>query len=203
MRSRLFGRRKARLTFPDQTCDRPFRVLIADDEIMIAMELEACLKEVGFEIVGPVFSHDELQKAIDGDIFEGAILDLGLLGQDPARTLAPLLARKAAIFVLTGYDQQNFVALPAIAAQVTKPAHLPDVVDRLHSLMMHQSEHERTIVPGAWVRILAGEHIGSRAQVLTRTPLTATVRTRTATGIEVALDSVRLLSRRSQFPTKA
>jgi DNA-binding response OmpR family regulator len=78
------------------TASKP-RVLVVEDDPLIAMHLEQFLRELGCECVGPVLDlPGALNQARHGS-FEGAILDL-LLGGDNAHSMAEALAGRGIPF---------------------------------------------------------------------------------------------------------
>lgn len=56
------------------------RVLIAEDESLVALELAASLISAGVDVVGPAVSLDELMALIADNVFEAAALDTSLKG---------------------------------------------------------------------------------------------------------------------------
>jgi CheY-like chemotaxis protein len=79
------------------------RVLLVEDEMMVAMLVEDMLLDVGCEVIGPVTRVDEaLARTRDGGI-DVAILDVNLDGQE-TYSVADALAEKGVPFVFaTGY----------------------------------------------------------------------------------------------------
>jgi DNA-binding NtrC family response regulator len=114
------------------------RILIAEDEIAIAVDLETHLRDAGFEPVGPALSARDLEHLSHERELHAAVIDLGLLGPDHERLVAPLLARKIKVILMTGYDNSVSTALDAQVERVLKPAHMPDVVARLRELIADQ-----------------------------------------------------------------
>ena len=79
------------------------RVLLIEDETLVAMMLEEILQELGCEVVGPIGRIDAARAAIEGDGFDCALLDINLRGQ-PVYPVADLLAERAVPFgFVTGY----------------------------------------------------------------------------------------------------
>src|SRR3977135_795986 len=70
-------------TFVSSTADdlRGRRILIAEDEAMIALDLESFLQDLGCEIIGPVANVEELVPQIATDRPDGALLDINLRGK--------------------------------------------------------------------------------------------------------------------------
>ena len=88
----------------------PTRVVIAEDEAIIRLDLKETLLEEGYEVVGETGRGDEaieLVKAHEPDI---AILDIkmpGLDGLSAAREIAG--ERRAAVLVLTAFSQRDLI----------------------------------------------------------------------------------------------
>ena len=79
------------------------KVLVVEDEMMIAMLIEDMLDEFGCKLVGPATSVPRALELIDKEPVEAAILDLNLDGKD-TYAIADLLRRKDVPFVFaTGY----------------------------------------------------------------------------------------------------
>jgi DNA-binding response OmpR family regulator len=114
------------------------RILIAEDEIAIAVDLETHIRDAGFDTVGPALSAGDLEHLSGEHELHAAVIDLGLLGSDHERLVAPLLARKIKVILMTGYDNSVCTALDGQVERVLKPAHMPDVVARLRELVADQ-----------------------------------------------------------------
>ena len=88
----------------------PTRVVIAEDEAIIRLDLKETLIEEGYEVVGETGRGDEaveLVKALEPDI---AILDIkmpGLDGLSAAREIAG--ERRAAVLILTAFSQRDLI----------------------------------------------------------------------------------------------
>jgi two-component system, response regulator PdtaR len=88
----------------------PTRVVIAEDEAIIRLDLKETLEEEGYEIVGETGRGDEavdLVKEHEPDI---AILDIkmpGLDGLSAAREIAG--ERRAAVLILTAFSQRDLI----------------------------------------------------------------------------------------------
>src|SRR4051812_4006341 len=82
------------------------RLLVVEDEYLIAADLAASLVSLGFEVVGPVGSVAEalMLLEIDVDRLDGAVLDINLR-DEPVFPVADLLKARGIPFVFTtGYD---------------------------------------------------------------------------------------------------
>lgn len=114
------------------------RVLIVEDEAVIAMALEMFLEELGAEVVAVAGNiQDALQKATSEE-FDIAFLDINLNGQK-AHVLPGVLERRQKPFAfVTGYGEQGVLAAHADAPVVAKPfsrATLSTALENLKSRM--------------------------------------------------------------------
>lgn len=97
------------------------RVLVVEDEPLIAMTVEDTIEMLGFEMVGPV-AHLEtaLELAANGD-FDCAILDINIRGGN-TYALADLLRARGCPFVLaTGYSDWSIPKHLADEKRLAKP----------------------------------------------------------------------------------
>jgi CheY-like chemotaxis protein len=96
---------------PVQQLPAGLRVLLAEDEPLIAMDGEAVLQALGVQLVVPARSLSEGLKAIGASTLDAAFLDLRL-GADTSLPLAERLADLGVPFAfLTGYQGD---AIPAV-----------------------------------------------------------------------------------------
>jgi CheY-like chemotaxis protein len=93
------------MTKPDTQPLAGLRILIAEDETMIAMLLEDMLNELGAEIVGPVKSIDEALGAIEDNALDAAMLDVNLRGERVYAVAAELQRRSIPIVFVSGYSE--------------------------------------------------------------------------------------------------
>jgi DNA-binding response OmpR family regulator len=86
-----------------ESYDRPRRVLVVEDEWLIANELEQDLNEAGFSIVGPVGSVERALEAIEAGRIDAAVLDVRLQSEDSYPVAERLQERKIPFLFITGY----------------------------------------------------------------------------------------------------
>lgn len=89
-----------------KTSGKP-RVLLIEDEALVAMMIQECLAEIGYQVLGPIGTAAEAAtKAKDG-AFEAAVLDINL-GDGAVYPIAELLAARGVPFIfVTGYDADS------------------------------------------------------------------------------------------------
>ena len=79
------------------------RVLVIEDEIMIAMMIQDMLDDLGMEVVGPAFDAPTAFRLASADDLDFALLDVNLAGET-SFSAADVLQRRAIPFAfLTGY----------------------------------------------------------------------------------------------------
>lgn len=85
------------------------RILVAEDEYLVASDLSRALRAAGADVIGPVPTLKRAREAIARSEVTGAVLDVDLRG-DTVFPLADALAEDGVPFIfMTGYGSQ---ALP-------------------------------------------------------------------------------------------
>lgn len=98
------------------------RILVVEDDALIAMELSERLAEMGFAVLGPAMSLDEAERAMSGEKPDAALLDANIDGQSSAALGARLVDKGVPVAFCTGYDQlKNLPPQLASAPVLTKP----------------------------------------------------------------------------------
>ncbi|MGQ0743801.1 MAG: ANTAR domain-containing response regulator [Acidimicrobiales bacterium] len=138
------------------------RVVIAEDEAIIRLDLAETLAEEGYEVVGSVGRGDEavaLVRELRPDV---AILDVKMPGMDGIAAAREISAeRRAAVLVLTAFSQRDLVE-QATAAGATgylvKPFNKTDLVPAIEVALARFRE----------LRALEGEAASLKEQLETR-----------------------------------
>ena len=82
---------------------RRLRVLVVEDEILVAMLIEDMLADLGFEVLGPAMRLDAALKMALDESFDLAVLDVNLANEQ-SFPVAQLLQERGIPFVFaTGY----------------------------------------------------------------------------------------------------
>jgi len=94
------------------------RVLIVEDAVLLALELETGLSEAGAEVIGPAYELEEALALLDQPI-DAAVLDANLNGRSVAPVAELLSQRKVPFVFATGYGETGgapggFVDAPVI-----------------------------------------------------------------------------------------
>src|SRR5262249_52430160 len=83
------------------------RILVVEDDFLIAMSVEEILEDLGAGVVGPVNNlHDSIAVA-QNERLDGAILDLNLRGEQTYALAEILTARGVPFVFMTGYDSET------------------------------------------------------------------------------------------------
>jgi CheY-like chemotaxis protein len=81
------------------------RVLIVEDELLVAMELQALLERQGCTVLGPVNTVARALALLDHERPDAALLDLNLNGQRSTPVAAALSAQQVPFLLVTGYGE--------------------------------------------------------------------------------------------------
>lgn len=108
------------------------RILVVEDNYLVASALQQHLEELGCTVVGPVPSLDEGMAMVEDENLTGAILDINIIGGTSAPIAHALRDRGCPFFFITGY---------------TSPRLLPDSLTDCRRLMkpIDETVLERTI----------------------------------------------------------
>ncbi|WP_246401299.1 response regulator [Rhizobium hidalgonense] len=85
----------------------PRRILIVEDEFLIAMLLEDLLSRMGHHVVACVARVDEAMKFVDQPDIDFAILDINLGGEKSFPVATLLRRRKIPFIFATGYGTEG------------------------------------------------------------------------------------------------
>jgi len=105
------------------------RVLIAEDEFLVGVQLEEDLRSVGCAILGPFNTLERATQAARRERFDLAILDINLNGHLVYPLADELAARGVPFIFLSGYARRDLPERFRRAPQLTKP-HDPVALSR-------------------------------------------------------------------------
>ena len=97
------------------------RVLVVDDEPLVAMDVVDCLKEAGSVVVGPAATVESARALIENADFDVALLDANLGGLRVDDLAAALTQRNIPFAFLTGYGRSGLPAAFRNAPMIGKP----------------------------------------------------------------------------------
>lgn len=111
------------------------RVLVVEDEALVAMLVEDTLVEAGAEIAGPVATAAEALSLLGVALPDAAVVDVNLGDHTSEPVTEALTARNVPFLVATGYGSAASPMLPPGSAVIAKPFELSALVRRLAALL--------------------------------------------------------------------
>lgn len=127
---------------PHELSDRPIaggggrRILLVEDETLIAMQAEQTLSHAGYTVIGPVTRLSDAPETIANNILDGAILDINLNGERSFAIADLLLSRRVPFMFCTGFAAASvlpdrFRGIPVIV----KPFSATNLLARLEQTL--------------------------------------------------------------------
>ena len=112
------------------------RVLVLEDDTLIAMYLQELLEDSGCTVIGPaprVGKALELLQLHEPDV---AILDLNLAGVCPTAVAEVLRSRRVPFLILSGYNESELDdALLRGVPRLTKPVRIQELLEHIAALV--------------------------------------------------------------------
>ena len=103
------------------------RILVVEDEALIAMDLQALLEDAGYRVLGPANSSAAALALIDVDEPDVALLDVNLGRSDAFGVANILTERNTPVIFLTGHTAHKLPPAHRHLPLVSKP-YLPQVL---------------------------------------------------------------------------
>lgn len=131
------------MTLPSNSAvdpEEPARVIIVEDEPLVAENLRDDLVEAGFDVVGVAPRVESALKLIEGTGFDVAIIDANLAGTSAAPAAAALSARGLPFMVLSGYAREQLQREFSEAVYIQKPYRVRKLIAALNSLLHKQRD---------------------------------------------------------------
>ncbi len=116
---------------------RPLRILVVEDEFLIAMELDKTLRDAGYQVIGPASDVSTALGLLQGERPDAAVLDVNLAGER-VTPVAEVLRAMIVPFILTsGYAAADLHAEPVLrdAVNVGKPSMSELLLKELHNML--------------------------------------------------------------------
>ncbi len=123
---------------------KPVRIVLAEDEAIIRLDLAETLTEEGYEIVGQAADGDtavSLVRELDPDV---AILDVKMPGRDGLSAAKQIIEeRMAAVVILTAFSQRELIEQArdaGVLAYLVKPFHRNELVPAIELALARFTE---------------------------------------------------------------
>ncbi len=115
---------------------RALSILVAEDEFLLAMQVEALLRGAGWSVIGPASTLASAMELARSAACDGAVLDVNLRGERIDEAAAILAGRGIPFLFTTGYGRD---AIPAAcrdsAVVIAKPFNERDLVQAVKDLL--------------------------------------------------------------------
>lgn len=120
---------------PGPEAQRPCRILVVEDELLVGMEMARALKDEGWDIVGPVGTVEEAFALLTHETLpDAAVLDINLNGQLVYPVADLLRTRGIPYLFCTGYDAAESDKLYGNHPVVHKPTNLRELIEEVRNL---------------------------------------------------------------------
>ncbi len=120
------------------------RILVAEDEAIIRLDLVETLQEEGYDVVAETGRGDEALRLVDEVSPDLAILDVRMPGLDGIEVAREIVAKRAAgVLILTAFGQRELVERAAEAgamAYLVKPWQRSDLVPAIEMALARHRE---------------------------------------------------------------
>ncbi len=119
---------------------RTVRVLIVEDEPLIALGLEDVLIDAGFQIAGVAGKLDKALTLIETGACDVAIVDANLAGVSASPVAIALAARDLPFIVISGYSSEQMQGVFPDALFIQKPCRPELLIETLNTLLLDRSK---------------------------------------------------------------
>ncbi len=116
--------------------ERTGRVLIIEDEPLIALSLEDVLINAGFQIAGVAGKLEKALALIESVACDVAIVDANLAGVSASPAAIALAARRLPYIVMSGYSPEQMQGVFPGAHFIQKPCRTELVIETLNALLL-------------------------------------------------------------------
>jgi two-component system, chemotaxis family, sensor kinase Cph1 len=111
------------------------RVLLVEDEFLVAMDVESMLERAGCASIGPAIRLEQALTLACGEAIDAAVLDVNLNGT-PVFPVAKALSERGIPFLFTtGYDGASIPPAFQAVLRLQKPFNEDDLIHGLKAVM--------------------------------------------------------------------
>ena len=116
------------------------RVLVVEDEYLVAILIEEILEKAGCIVMGPIPRLREALEAVDHDDYDAAVLDVNLAGERINLVADALSERNVPFLFVTGYGANSLPSKYAERPHVRKSFRMAELIGAL-SRVVNPSVH--------------------------------------------------------------
>lgn len=120
---------------------RAARILVVEDEVLVAQLLADRLEDLGCTVVGPVSRVAEALVMLADEVVDAAVLDVNIAGEKVFAVADALEARGVPFIFATAYGAAGIDARHAERAVLDKPYHDRALEHALRSALLQRSRH--------------------------------------------------------------
>jgi DNA-binding response OmpR family regulator len=111
------------------------RILVAEDEFLVAIQLEEDLIAAGWSVLGPFTSLQTATMAARQDQFDMAILDVNLNGEMVYPLATELKQRGVRLLLVSGYEAANLPEALRGLPRMSKPYDTGALIRRIRGIL--------------------------------------------------------------------
>lgn len=123
----------------------PRRVVIAEDEAIIRLDLKEILESEGYEVVGEAARGDDALELVQQTQPDLAILDIKMPGMDGIEVARRVVGENGVpVLILTAFSQRNLIEEArdaGVAAYLVKPFQSSEIVPAIEVALARFTEH--------------------------------------------------------------
>src|ERR1700693_2039067 len=125
------------------------RVLVVEDQMIVAWLLEDMLADLGCVVVGPAVSINQALAIVDAEAIDAAVLDVNLEGQMSYPIADALAARGVPSAFSTAYDKDRLLEGYRTFSVLKKPFRRSQLVDALAKLLTPKESSVESVIAAA------------------------------------------------------
>jgi PAS domain S-box-containing protein len=115
------------------------RILVVEDEAVVAIEIAQVLVKAGFDVVGPARTANQALQLVNEIGCDAAVLDVNLGSETSERVALRLIERGTPFITLSGYSKEQHPLLFNGARSLAKPLQPEFLIAELEACMAHRS----------------------------------------------------------------
>jgi DNA-binding NtrC family response regulator len=113
------------------------RVLLVEDEFLVALTLEEALRDAGCVVLGPIPRVEKAVPVAREEAIDVALLDVNLAGEKVYPVAQALSERDVPFIFMTGYERVGLPATYADRPAISKPFMIDAMLDLLKDVLDH------------------------------------------------------------------
>jgi DNA-binding response OmpR family regulator len=108
------------------------RILVVEDEMLIALHIEDMITQMGFEVVGPAMRLGPALEMARSESLDGAVLDVNLANEKSFPVADALRERGIPFLFATGYGSKGLDDAYRDVGTIQKPFQFQDLERAIH-----------------------------------------------------------------------